>query len=127
MVVFLAFLNPETLVIISKIFAAFKQAILIDQQEIFISGSIGITIFPDDGDDIDSLQKNADSAMYIAKKNGPNSYYYYTQALQRETENRLKLINSMRSAMLNQEFSLHYQPIIDLLTNKAIGAEALLR
>ena len=113
--------------LISKIFAAFKQAILIDQQEIFISGSIGITIFPDDGDDIDSLQKNADSAMYIAKKNGPNSYYYYTQALQRETENRLKLINSMRSAMLNQEFSLHYQPIIDLLTNKAIGAEALLR
>lgn len=113
--------------IVSKIFNAFKQAILIDQQEVFISGSIGITIFPDDGNDIDSLQKNADSAMYIAKKNGQNSYYYYTHALQRETENRLKLINDMRLAMQKQEFTLHYQPIIDLLTNEVVGAEALLR
>ena len=110
-----------------KIFKEFKQPIIIDQQEVFISGSIGITIFPDDGTDIDTLQKNADSAMYMAKNKGRNSYYYYTRALQHETEKRLKLIDDMRSAMKNQEFSLHYQPIIDVMTHKVASAETLLR
>lgn len=119
--------STDAELIVSKIFKAFEQAILIDQQEVFISGSIGITIFPDDGKNIDTLQKNADSAMYMAKKNSQNSYYYYTHALQKETENRLTLIENMRSAMLNHEFSLHYQPIIEVLSNEVVGAEALLR
>lgn len=110
-----------------NIFNAFKSPLLIEQQEIFISGSIGISIFPDDGEDIDTLQRNADSAMYIAKSSGDNSYYYYTQALQDKTEKRLKLIAEMQSAILNQEFTLHYQPIIDLHTNKIESAETLLR
>ena len=118
-------INAE--LIVSKIFNAFKQAILIDQQEVFISGSIGISIFPDDGTEIDTLQKNADSAMYIAKTSGYNSYYFYTQALQKKTEKRLKMIEDMRSAMLNQEFTLHFQPIIDIETNKVSSAETLLR
>ncbi len=113
--------------IVSKIFDAFKQPIFIDQQEVFISGSIGITIFPDDGNDSDRLQKNADSAMYMAKNNGRNSYYYYTPALQQEAKKRLKLINDMRSAMANREFSLHYQPIMDVVTQKVACAETLLR
>ena len=113
--------------IVRKIFNAFKQAIFIDQQEVYISGSIGITIFPDDGNEIDTLQKNADSAMYIAKGNGLNSYYYYTQALQQEAEKRLKLIDDMRSAITNQQFTLHYQPIIDIETKKVASAETLLR
>ena len=110
-----------------KIFDAFKQPIFIDQREIFISGSIGITIFPDDGIELDSLQKNADSAMYIAKNNGNNSYHYYTQTLQQEVEKKLKLIEDIRSAIVNQEFTLHYQPIIDIITNKVVSAETLLR
>lgn len=111
-----------------KIFNSFKQAIVIDQQEIFISGSIGISIFPDDGDDINTLQKNADSAMYMAKNNGgSNNYCYYTHALQQETEKRLELIDDMHSAMRNQEFSLHFQPIIDVVTKKVVSAETLLR
>ena len=113
--------------IVRKIFNAFKQAVMIDQQEIFISGSIGITIFPDDSNEIDTLQKNADSAMYIAKTNGQNSYYFYTQALQQKTEKRLRLIEDIHSAILNQEFTLHYQPIIDIETNKVTSAETLLR
>ncbi|MCK4842945.1 MAG: EAL domain-containing protein, partial [Methylococcales bacterium] len=114
--------------IASKIFNSFKKAIFIDQQEIYISGSIGITIFPDDGNEIDTLQKNADSAMYIAKNKGDdNSYYYFTQALQQKTEKRLKLIEDMRLAILNHEFTLHYQPIIDIITNKVVSAETLLR
>lgn len=110
-----------------KIFKAFDQPINIDQQEVFISGSIGITIFPDDGNDIDILQRNADSAMYMAKNKGRNSYYYYTRALQQETEKRLKLIDDMHSAIQNQEFSLHYQPIIDVVTKKVASVETLLR
>lgn len=114
-------------IIISKIFQAFKKPVLIDQQEVFISGCIGITIFPDDGDYLEVLQKNADSAMYMAKQNGCNSYYYFTQAMQEETEQRLALIEDMRLAIINQEFSLHYQPIIDIVTNRIDSAETLLR
>lgn len=114
-------------IIVSKIFNAFKKPVFIDQQEIYISGCIGITIFPDDGNSLDVLQKNADSAMYMAKNNGRNSYYYYTQAIQEETEKRLTLIEDMRLAILNQEFSLHYQPIIDVVTKKVDSAETLLR
>ena len=111
-----------------KIFNAFKQSVFIEQQEVFISGSIGITFFPDDGDDINTLQKNADNAMYLAKNGGgSNSYCYYTHALQQETEKRLKLIDDMHSAMRNQEFSLHFQPIIDVVTKKVVSAETLLR
>lgn len=65
--------------------------------------------------------------MYIAKKNGDNCFYYYTPALQKQTEKRLKLITDMHSAMLNQEFTLHYQPIMDLHNNKVASAETLLR
>ena len=113
--------------IVSKIFDSFKKPIFIDQQEVFISGCIGITIFPDDGNSLDVLQKNADNAMYMAKNKGHNSYYYYTQALQQETEKRLTLIEDMRLALLNREFSLHYQPIIDVVTQKIDSAETLLR
>ena len=119
--------STDAELIASKIFNAFKKSIYIDQKEVFISGSIGITIFPDDGHDLETLQKNADSAMYIAKKNGDNSYYYFTQALQEKTEKRLKLIEDLRQAITNKEFTLHYQPIIDLKTNKVVSAETLLR
>ncbi len=114
--------------IVRKIFNLFKKPIIIDQQEVYISGSIGISIFPDDGTEIDTLQKNADSAMYIAKSlTGNNSFYYYTPALQQETEKRLKLIADMHSALQNHEFSLHFQPIIDLNNGKVSSAETLLR
>ncbi len=110
-----------------KIFNSFEKPIVIDHQEIFISGSIGIAIFPDDGSNLVTLQKNADSAMYIAKNHDDNSFYYYTQALQQETEKRLNLITDMRSAIVRQEFTIYYQPTIDLQNNKVVGAEALLR
>jgi len=119
--------STDVELIASKILKTFKQPIIIDQQEILITGSIGISLFPDDGDNIDTLQKNADSAMYIAKNKGNNSYYFYTHSLQLETERRQKLITDMRSALLNQEFSLHYQPIFDLNTHQVTSAETLLR
>ncbi|WP_051906786.1 EAL domain-containing response regulator [Methylomarinum vadi] len=114
-------------VIARKIFDNFKRHLYIDRQQVFISGSIGITLYPDDGNTSDDLLKNADSAMYMAKHNGRNCYYYYTPALQQETEKRLQLIEDMRQAMENQEFSLHYQPIIDMATKKVACAETLLR
>lgn len=112
--------------IVRKILNAFKEPVQIYEQEIFISTCIGITIFPDDGTSLEAMQKNADSAMYMAKNNGQHSYYY-TQAIQQETEKRLNLIEDMRVAIFNQEFSLHYQPIIDVKTKKVDSVEALLR
>lgn len=119
--------STDAELIVRKIFNAFKEPIFIDQHEIFISGCIGITIFPNDGNNSTTLQKNADRAMYMAKNSGRNGYVYFTQALQQKTEKRLQLISDMRSAMLNQEFSLHYQPIIDVITKKVCSAETLLR
>lgn len=112
--------------ITKKIINSFKQPILIEQQEIVISCSIGITIFPEDGESITTLQKNADSAMYLAKKKG-RSYYFYTPAIQKRSEKRLRLLQEMRSAIKHKEFSLHYQPIIDIHSNKITSAETLLR
>ncbi|WP_305908850.1 EAL domain-containing protein [Methylomarinum sp. Ch1-1] len=117
----------DTEVIANKIFTAFRQPISIDQQEVFITGSVGITLYPDDGEDIETLQKNADCAMYMAKNKGRNNYYYYTPSLQKETEQRLQLTHDLRQAMQNQEFSLHFQPIMDMKTERVACAETLLR
>lgn len=114
-------------VIARKILESFKQPLFIERQEISISGSIGIALYPDDSNNSDALIKNADSAMYMAKHNGRNGHYYYTPSLQQETEKRLQLIEDMRHAMQNHEFSLHYQPIIDMATEKVACAETLLR
>ncbi len=114
-------------IIVQKIFNTFKTPVTIDHQEIFISGSLGITVFPDDGEDMEGLQRNADSAMYKAKNLGRNGHYYYTRTLQEESEKRIRLLDAMRRAMENHEFSLHYQPIIDISTNKIAAVETFLR
>jgi len=94
---------------------------------IHISGSTGITLYPNDAGDIDTLLKNADQAMYAAKKNGRNRFCYFTQSLQDTAQARRRLTNDLRSAQNNEQFEVYYQPIVDLKTGRISKAEALLR
>ena len=119
--------SADAEIIAGKIFDSFKPPVMVEDNEVFISGSIGITVYPDDGLDVETLQKNADSAMYSAKDDGRNRFHYFTPKLQVEAERRLRLINLLRKALVNQEFSLHYQPIINIISDKVVCAEALLR
>lgn len=91
------------------------------------SGSMGIAIAPNDGDNFDELLKHADMAMYLAKKMGRNNYQYFDEFLQEHADRKLDLINAMRLAISKNEFTLVYQPKIDLGANTVVGAEALIR
>ncbi|WP_441002187.1 bifunctional diguanylate cyclase/phosphodiesterase [Pseudocolwellia agarivorans] len=89
--------------------------------------SIGITIYPDDGTEIDDLLQNADQAMYGAKSLGRNTYHYFTKSMRNRAVARMQLIQDLRNAISREEFFVVYQPIINLQTNVAYKAEALVR
>ena len=114
-------------VVASKILKALATPYDVDGHELSITPSIGITVFPEDGDNRDLLLKNADAAMYHAKENGRNSYQFYTDDLNDRAQTRLALENELRRALSRHEFSLHFQPQFHLATGRLVGAEALLR
>ncbi len=95
--------------------------------EFVVTSSIGVSMYPDDGDDIDSLLKNADVAMYQAKNAGRNSVRFYSGTMSLRSLERLELENGLRYALQRDELELHYQPQIDLTTGHISGVEALLR
>jgi diguanylate cyclase (GGDEF)-like protein len=94
---------------------------------VYISVSIGITVYPDDSNEVDELLKNADLAMYAAKNAGRNRFSYFTSATQKDAQQRLQMINDLRLALPAGQFSLSYQPIIDVRSQRICKAEALLR
>ena len=94
---------------------------------IHVTGSIGITLYPRDATDTEGLLKNADQAMYVAKSMGRNRFSYFTQDLQEAAHTRLRLITDLREAIASHQFSVHYQPIVDLVTGEIQKAEALIR
>ncbi|MHB1731778.1 MAG: putative bifunctional diguanylate cyclase/phosphodiesterase, partial [Leptospirillum sp.] len=98
-----------------------------DQESVFVSASIGITVYPADGQDADRLLRNADQSMYVAKNSGRNRFAYFTSALQEKALRRLVLLNELRGALAHSEFALYFQPIMDLETGKIVKAESLLR
>ncbi|NJA89674.1 EAL domain-containing protein [Rhodocyclus tenuis] len=93
----------------------------------YVSASIGVTLFPDDARDIDALLKNADQAMYAAKRQGRNRYSYFTPAMQELAQKRMHLTRDLRSALANNEFRVYYQPIVTLADGRIHKAEALIR
>lgn len=110
-----------------KIMETLSHACLIEKQELVITPSIGIAMYPTDGEDIDTLSKCADVAMYRAKRNGRNNYCFFTKEMQEHSVRRLKLENALHHAIERGQLTLHYQPQISLVSGKIVGAEALLR
>ncbi len=94
---------------------------------VFVTASIGVTLFPQDGESFDELLKLADQAMYEAKRNGRNGFYFFTSALQERARNRLQMAEDLHVAKREQQFYLVYQPIVDLRTGAVRKAEALIR
>ena len=99
----------------------------ISDEQVYISASIGITIFPADGDDVITLIRNADQAMYAAKHLGRSRYQYFTEDMQLQAQHRMQTISELRKALTERQFVLHYQPIINLSDGEVCKVEALLR
>ena len=111
----------------NKILDAFAEPLTVDDWELFLTPSIGITIWPDDGSDADELMRNADSAMYRAKELGRNTARFFTPELNERAMARAHIEGRIRHALDRAEFSLHYQPMVDLRSGQIVRAEALLR
>jgi len=118
----------ELQIFAQKILDDFQEPFVDAENEIMTSASIGIAIYPDDGEDTESLIKNADLAMYRAKEIGKNAFSFYSMELSNDLQKRMGIVQALKSAIKNQnEFLLHYQPKISIKTNKILGVEALIR
>lgn len=117
----------EMSIVGQRILEELSKSFLIVGHEIFITPSIGISIYPGDGMDGAELLRKADMAMYQAKKEGRNNFQFYNPKLSEKSHKRLALENELRKALKSNEFTLYYQPIIDLSTNQLAGTEALIR
>ena len=116
-----------TTTIISRILDAIAEPIILEGQQIVVSCSIGAAVYPADGTDEESLIEHADAAMYHAKKSGRGNVQFYAASMNERASERLKIEAGLRNALVNDEFVLHYQPQVDLLTNQIVGVEALIR
>lgn len=110
-----------------RLLQTFSEPFLLGGQEVFVTASIGIAIYPDDGNDIEGLLKNADSAMYYAKEQGRNNFQMYSRSMNETALARLTLENELRRSVERNEFIMHYQPVADLTTGSIVGMEALVR
>jgi len=114
-------------IVAEKLIAQMVEPFTIEGNELHIGASIGITIFPDDGRDVDTLFRNADLAMYRAKTMGRNNAQFFEPALTTAALDRRALENDLRGALSRHEFRLHFLPLVDLASSKIMGVEALLR
>ena len=104
-----------------------EHNVRLDDQETYTSASIGIAVYPEDGKDARTLLKNADTAMFRAKENGRHCFQFYKPEMSVNAMERLDLENSLKAAFENDEFLIHYLPVIDIHKNEVVGVEALLR
>ena len=114
-------------VVVQKIYDLFETPFSLDEKDVFISCSIGIALYPYDGEKVDDLLKYADIAMYFAKEAGKNTFRYYESDMNQESGERLALETDLHHALVRGEFLLHYQPKLDIQSNRITGFEALIR
>jgi diguanylate cyclase (GGDEF)-like protein/PAS domain S-box-containing protein len=117
--------NPS--IAVRRMLTAVAEDHSVDDHDLHITCCIGVSIYPDDGLDSETLIKNADTAMYQAKENGPQSYQFFKPAMNVRAVARQSIEEDLGRALEREEFAVHYQPKIDLVTGKITGAEALLR
>jgi diguanylate cyclase (GGDEF)-like protein/PAS domain S-box-containing protein len=113
--------------IADKIIHALNRPFELSNRQVYVSASIGITLYPNDADNVSNLLKNADQAMYLAKNLGRNRFCYFTPLMQEKAQSRLSLLDELHKAVEKKQFAVHYQPIIDLKTGIIQKAEALIR
>jgi diguanylate cyclase (GGDEF)-like protein/PAS domain S-box-containing protein len=117
----------DAVVMAARILRTVAESHSIDQHDLHVTTSIGVSVYPDDGQDAETLIKNADTAMYQAKENGRQSYQFFKPAMNARAVERQSIEESLRRALERQEFAVHYQPKICMRTGKITGAEALIR
>lgn len=114
-------------IVTQKLVVALSAPYSIDGTELHTSASIGVAVYPDDGADVETLMRNADTAMYFAKATGRNNFQFFTPQMNQAASERLQIESSLRQALGRDEFALHYQPIVNLSSGIICAAEALLR
>lgn len=119
--------KKDVTVVAKRILNLFDEPFQITDREIFISTSIGIALYPDDGKNVENLLKNADTALYSAKGMGKNTFQYYSVDMNKNAEEQIKLENDIRYAIGNEEFLLYYQPVYEINSTRLVGMEALIR
>jgi diguanylate cyclase (GGDEF)-like protein len=111
----------------SEVLSVLSQPLLLSGHECHTTASIGIAMYPSDGTDLQTLTKNADMAMYLAKEDGKNGFRFFSKEIKTQSIERLRLESALRRALERNQFSLHYQPKIDMESRQITGVEALLR
>ncbi|MBJ7310619.1 putative bifunctional diguanylate cyclase/phosphodiesterase [Rugamonas sp. CCM 8940] len=113
--------------VVEKVLALVARPHQIEPQQLTLTGSIGIALYPDDGKDLEELVKCADAAMYRAKKNGRNGYCFFTAEMQARTARHMQIVGALRQALQLGQMTVHYQPQFAAADGRIVGAEALLR
>lgn len=111
----------------SGVLQSFSEPFQLAEEAVYVTTSIGITLYPDDAGEVDEMLKNGDQAMYAAKEQGRNCYQYFTSSMQQQAVRRAQMIKDLRLALPDGQFQLWYQPIVEMSTGRIQKAEALLR
>ncbi|MGA1931175.1 EAL domain-containing protein [Arcobacter sp. YIC-464] len=119
--------NEQIIDIAEKIMGCFSNSQEVKYYELFVSCSIGVSIFPEDGQTTEELIKNADAAMYKAKELGRNNYQFYSKEMTQKAIERIEIEKELRNAISNEEFEVFFQPQVEIKSSKIIGVEALVR
>jgi len=119
--------GEDAKIVAQNFLQVFTEPFTVDEHELFISPSIGISIYPEDGVTVTELERKADSAMYYAKERGRNNFQFFNHELNQKGSRRLKLEGQLRRALERNEFILYYQPKIDIINGEYKGFEALIR